>query len=156
MRHEPSTAATEATEPGTVKVLGVDGTWQPIGLAASAGIDYSTGPDEQTISEWIRTYGRGASLTATFTAPLTGGLRDLFNRLHAEQRAARDRRIHRLAEDLGMWPDHTLWQFESIEDLLERAGVGDGFGQLTIPQPVQPLPAPTSWRWPSQPQQRRR
>ncbi|MDT7847231.1 hypothetical protein [Streptomyces justiciae] len=117
--------------------------WQPLGHVAETGRDlFVCAPPEwqQTVVTWARQHGKSSGvLTAALEPPLVDAV-------FAEHRAHRDRRIRRIADDLGLWPETARHQFDEVQRVLEAAGVGDGYGRLTIPQPVRlPVPPPATW-----------
>lgn len=110
-------------------------------LGAVVGIDYGSEP-AQSVVVWPRQFGKQA-FTFEFESPLKGGAREMFEQISASIRARQDRMLARLARELGWYPEAVRRQFEAVQDVLETAGIGDGYGQLTIPQPVRPpIPPP--------------
>lgn len=75
--------------------------------------------------------------TLTHQLPMTDGMRRLADYVVAAADAARERRLRRLAAELGMPLAVVRGRFHSVQQVLEDTGIGDGYGQLTIPQPVQ-------------------
>lgn len=108
--------------------------WADIG--AVVGIDYGYDP-AQSVVVWPRQYGKQA-FTLEFEGPLKEGARELFEQIFASIRARQDLMLARLARELGIWPEAARRQFDAVQKVLETAGIGDGYGQLTIPQPVRP------------------
>ncbi|MEU6376777.1 hypothetical protein [Streptomyces sp. NPDC046909] len=120
--------------------------WQPLGHIVSTGQPpYVCAPPDwqREVVTWARQYGKSAGvLTATIEASLTG-IHTLVDSLFANHQAQRDRRVRRLADDLGLWPETARSQFDAVERVLEAAGVGDGYGRLSLTQPVRPpVPPP--------------
>ncbi|MEU4172130.1 hypothetical protein AB0F46_35265 [Streptomyces sp. NPDC026665] len=119
-----------------------DGTddWQHVGYTAGPvfGMDHGA-PDPSAsavLAVPVVQYGNTTSFTVE--APLTGTMRALFDALTTCHRAHLDRRLLRIAEDLGQWEPHVRRDFSAVQQVLEAAGIGDGYGRLTIPQPVRP------------------
>lgn len=125
--------------------------WQALGYTTDPiiGIDYGApDPAESAVIAWPHQYSKTAALTTvTVEAPLTGDTRALLDALLAGHRARLDRRLHRLADDLGLWEPAVRVQFHAVERVLEEAGIGDGYGRLTIPQPVRPPVSAPKIRW---------
>ncbi|MFC7906439.1 hypothetical protein [Streptomyces nigra] len=116
-------------------------TWEPLGFTTGPviGVDYGApDPAETAVITWPRQYGKTAAFTASIDVPLTDGLRALFAALDASHRASLDQRLRRLADDLDRWEPHVRYDFHRVQQVLEDAGIGDGYGRLTIPQPVRP------------------
>ncbi|RSR98054.1 hypothetical protein EF913_28400 [Streptomyces sp. WAC04189] len=124
--------------------------WQHVGYTTEPiiGIDYGVpDPAETAVIAWPYRHGKTAAL-ASVEASLTGGMRSLFDALTAGWQASLDRRLRRLADDLGLWEPAVRHEFQQVQQVLEGAGIGDGYGRLTIPQPVRPpvdTPAIRSW-----------
>lgn len=89
--------------------------------------------------EWPRQSGKRA-LTKEFTleGSLSETARLFVEPLFAEILARRTRTVHRLAHELGLDVATARRQFDEVQHVLEATGVGDGYGLLTIPQPVRP------------------
>ncbi|MFD5656956.1 hypothetical protein [Streptomyces hirsutus] len=125
--------------------------WQHVGYTTEPiiGIDYGAAdPGESAVITWPHRYGKTAALrSVTVEAPLTGDTRALFDALLAGHRAHLDRRLRRLATDLGRWVPHVRHDFHKVQHVLEEAGIGDGYGRLTIPQPVRPPIEQPAGRW---------
>lgn len=125
--------------------------WEPVGYITDAviGIDFGApDPGESAVIAWPYKHGKTAALTVTLETPLTGGLRALYDALLVSHQADRDQRLRRLADDLGWWEDAVRSHFEAVQQVLEEAGVSDGYGRLTLPQPVRPPIIPP---WPLPP-----
>ncbi|WP_405925450.1 hypothetical protein [Streptomyces sp. NBC_00035] len=117
--------------------IGIDGIRQ----ALAADI-----PDPPTAYfNWPRQYGKGALTTEfVFDGPNADVARAHFEALFALAHAAQEQRLDRLSRELGIPPSLARHQFEGIQRVLERTGIADGYGNLTVPQPVRPpiaLPA---------------
>jgi hypothetical protein len=102
-------------------------------------------PDvEDLVLTWPRQHGKArlrGELEVTFQP--TEQMRRAFAQI--EQR--RTRRLRRLARDLSLPLVLVRSRFNAVGQVLEAAGVGDGYGGLTIPQPVRPpIPLPNTWR----------
>ncbi|MEV8124808.1 hypothetical protein AB0P07_11945 [Streptomyces sp. NPDC085944] len=78
------------------------------------------------------------SFSATVQASIDDGLRTLTNAIAAVCERDLDRRLLRLADDLGRWEPHVRLEWHQVQQVLEDAGIADGYGRLTIPQPVRP------------------
>ena len=116
---------------------------QPIDPAVRAALNVAV-PDACSPVEDLQQAFIGLCLTATFEGRRDDGLRDLFAWVDAHVRTRQDMLLHRLAEDLGIPEPLARRQFDSVQRALEDAGVGDGYGRLTIRQPVRPpVQAPT-------------
>ncbi|MDX5570264.1 hypothetical protein PYK79_52905, partial [Streptomyces sp. ID05-04B] len=113
--------------------------WQPLGYTTDVpvvGMDHGVpDPYESAVIAWPQQYGKTHHITAAFDPSSTGAMRRLFEALLT---ARLDRRLRRLARDLGRREATVRRQFEQVQTVLERTGIGDGFGQLTIAQPVRP------------------
>ncbi|WP_320784158.1 hypothetical protein [Streptomyces sp. CRN 30] len=105
-----------------------------------SGIDHGApDPAETTVIAWPYGHGKtAAALTASIDVPLTGSMRALFDTLLAGHRAHLDRRLRRLADDLGQWEPCVRRDFAAVQQVLEVHGITDGYGRLTVPQPVRP------------------
>ncbi|MFF9043308.1 hypothetical protein [Streptomyces parvulus] len=119
--------------------------WEPLGYIDPAlnTVFEDASEDEAALVDWPVQYGKTA-FTASIDVPLTDGLRALYDALVAGHQASLDRRLRRLADDLRLWEPVVRRQFGEVQQVLEDAGIGDGYGRLTIPQPVRPaveLPA---------------
>ncbi|MEV1063409.1 hypothetical protein [Streptomyces sp. NPDC050263] len=84
---------------------------------------------------WPQQFGKTAF---TIDIPFSGALRQCFEPLFAAARARKDRRLARLAGQLGRNLGAMRHQFDTVVRVLEAAGIADGYGNLTIPQPVRP------------------
>ncbi|MEV5368969.1 hypothetical protein AB0N12_06350 [Streptomyces albogriseolus] len=128
-----------------------DGDWQSLGYTTGPIVSMDFGhPDsaETAVLAWPHQHGK-ATLTASIDVevPLTDGLRSLFDALAAAHNRELDRRLRRLADDLGQWEPHVRLDFQRVQRVLEDHGIGDGYGRLTIPQPVRPHIEPPAIRW---------
>ncbi|MEU1478926.1 hypothetical protein [Streptomyces sp. NPDC005760] len=103
--------------------------------------------------EWPRQSGKHAwrqamSGAITVRFPTTQAMSRAFAALLAADRARQDRMLQHLATDLGIPASLAREQYDDVVRVLETAGIADGYGLLTVPQPVRHAPAvPTSWRW---------
>ncbi|MET7475100.1 hypothetical protein ABZT17_12165 [Streptomyces sp. NPDC005648] len=93
--------------------------------------------------EWPRKSGKGALRRAlsgelTVEFPASQSLARAFNALFAADWARQERMLQRLAADLGTSASLARKQFQDVVRVLEDAGLADGYGRLTIPQPVRP------------------
>ncbi|MET9140534.1 hypothetical protein [Streptomyces parvulus] len=113
--------------------------WEPLGYIDPVlnTVFEDASEDEAALVDWPVRYGKTA-FTASIDAPLTDGLRALYDALAAGHQKGLDRRLGRLADDLGLWEPVVRRQFGEVQQVLEQAGIGDGYGRLTIPQPVRP------------------
>lgn len=102
---------------------------------------------EDLVPNWPRQYGKTrlrGGLEVTFQP--TDQMRRAFGRLHAQIERRRTRRLLRLARDLSLPLFLVRSRFNAVERVLEASGIGDGYGGLTIPQPVRPLvQLPATW-----------
>lgn len=90
---------------------------------------------------WPRQYGKKAfTLTATFSP--SRGIRDLFAWVDEHVRTRQAVTVDRLAHELGITTDAARRHFDAVQDVLYAAGLVDGYGGLTVPQPVR---APVPW-----------
>ncbi|MEU8555929.1 hypothetical protein AB0C80_18335 [Streptomyces anthocyanicus] len=114
--------------------------WEPLGyIAPTTGTVYvAHGPGEVPVVTMPCQHSTIAGFTTTVEASLTGDLRALFDALTAAHSADLDRRLLRLADDLGRWEPRVRLEWHQVLQILEDAGVADGYGRLTIPQPVRP------------------
>ncbi|MEU9149175.1 hypothetical protein AB0D59_01145 [Streptomyces sp. NPDC048417] len=113
--------------------------WQPLGFTSDVvlGIDYGAAdPAGSAVLAWPYQYGKSAAVS--LTAQVTSSMRAMFDALFVDHRARLDRRLRRLADDLGRWEPHVHRDFHTVQQILEDAGIGDGYGRLTIAQPVRP------------------
>ncbi|MEU2780565.1 hypothetical protein [Streptomyces sp. NPDC007110] len=131
--------------------LPTDGThWEALGYTTGPIVSMDFGapdPAETAVLAWPHQHGK-AALTASIgiDVPLTDGLRSLFDALAAAHSRALGRRLRRLADDLGQWEPHVRHDFHRVQRVLEDHGIGDGYGRLTIPQPVRPPIEPPAIR----------
>jgi len=115
--------------------------WQPLGRLIEHAFDDE--PYEATVISWPRRYGKTVALKTAVETPYAWAVRGLF----AAQHARREQQIQRLADALGWWPETVRRQYDAVQQVLQDAGIGDGYGQLTIPQPVRPPLIPPAGRW---------
>ncbi|MBU5946769.1 hypothetical protein [Streptomyces sp. PAM3C] len=125
--------------------------WQSLGYTTGpiVGMDLG-GPDpaETAVLAWPHQHGKAAhTVSIDIEVPLTDGLRSLFDALAAAHSRELGRRLRRLADDLGQWEPHVRVDFQRVQQVLEDHGIGDGYGRLTIPQPVRPPIEPPAIRW---------
>ncbi|MFE9684146.1 hypothetical protein [Streptomyces sp. NPDC006285] len=114
--------------------------WEPLGYTTDPilGLDYGApDPYESAVLAWPHRHGKTA-FTFELSAPFTSSMRGLFDALDASYQADLDRRLVRLADDLGQFEPHVRHDFNAVQRVLEDAGVLDGYGRVTIPQPVRP------------------
>ncbi|MGA4896724.1 hypothetical protein ACPCAJ_01995 [Streptomyces griseoincarnatus] len=127
------------------------GEWQSLGYTTGplVGMDFGApDPADTAVLAWPHQHGK-ATLTASLDieVPLTDGLRSLHDALAAAHSRALGRRLRRLAHDLGQWEPHVRVDFQRVQQVLEDHGIGDGYGRLTIPQPVHPPIETPRIRW---------
>lgn len=109
------------------------------------GVDFGYEPAEAVVV-WPRQSESGKrvvalALEAAFQQ--TEAVKGLFAWVDAHVRARQDSTVSRLADELGRPPSLVRRQFDAVQDVLEAAGIGDGYGRLTVPQPVRlPVQAP--------------
>lgn len=102
--------------------------------------------------EWPRRYGkrlmqRHLAGEVTIEAPPTEALLAALQLQYAAAQASIDRALTRLAAGLQTPLPLAREHYAAIVRTLEAAGIADGYGRLTIPQPVRPpVPMPTRWR----------
>ena len=121
------------------------GDWQALGYSTAplVGLDYGApNPGETATVFWPRKHGKTAALSLDFEAACGDGTRALLDALLAGHQAQMDQRLHRLAQDLSQWEPRVRRDFTAVQQILEDLGIADGYGQLTIPQPVRPEPLP--------------
>ncbi|MGW2170380.1 hypothetical protein ACWC1C_07590 [Streptomyces sp. NPDC001705] len=113
--------------------------WEPLGYIDPVRntVFEDAATDEAAPADWPVRYGKTA-FTASIDVPLTDGLRALYDALAFGHQRDLDRRLGRLADDLGLWEPVVRRQFGEVQQVLEQAGIGDVYGRLTIPQPVRP------------------
>lgn len=114
--------------------------WEPLGYTTGPviGLDHGAAdPYESAVLAWPHQYGKTA-FAFELTVPFTSSMRGLFDALDASYQAALDRRLVRLADDLGRFLPHVRHDFHAVQQVLETAGVLDGYGRITIPQPIRP------------------
>ncbi|MFF9279549.1 hypothetical protein [Streptomyces griseosporeus] len=124
--------------------------WEFVGYTTDpiVGVDYGApDPGETALIAWPRQHGKTTAFTWTLDAPLTGSVHTLFDAFLARHQAGLDRRLRRLARDLGQWEPQVRHDFHAVQQVLEAHGIGDGYGRLTIPQPVRPPIEPPVIRW---------
>ncbi|WP_328439341.1 hypothetical protein OHA71_23675 [Streptomyces sp. NBC_00444] len=122
------------------------GGWQHLGYTSGpiAGIDFGQ-PDPGLVVVWPHQNGKRTvfSMELTFEGPSHGALMKVFEPFLGAALASRERRVARLAADLGLYRETARHQYDEVLRVLEAAGVADGYGRLTISQPVRPpIPAP--------------
>ncbi|MFF8485194.1 hypothetical protein [Streptomyces antibioticus] len=125
---------------GAVSVGDGTGGWAEIGTLSGPviGLDYGQ-PDARHVVVWPRKYGKRLLLETEFTTePVSNRFIDFIERMYAETRARQDRRLARLARELGLWPAAVRHQYNAVVRVLEATGHADGYGNLTIPQPARP------------------
>lgn len=122
--------------------------WEPLGyINPITGTAYEdTGPAEVPVVTMPCQHSITTGFATTVEASRTGDLRALFDALSAAHSAGLDRRLLLLADDLGRWEPHVRHDFHAVLQVLEDAGVADGYGRLTIPQPVRPPVEPPTRR----------
>lgn len=100
--------------------------------------------------EWPRQYGRRTLMRelsgeVTVEGPAARALFAAFEPLFAADLTRHERMLHRLAADLQIPVFLTRKRFRAVQRVLEDAGIADGYGRLTIPQPARtPVPAPAT------------
>lgn len=116
--------------------------WEPLGTTGPViGLDFGVeDPYESAVLGWPHQYGKTAALSVEYTTPFTSVMRGLFDALEASHQADLNRRLARLARDLGRFVPHVRHDFHAVQQVLEAAGITDGYGRITIPQPVRPDP----------------
>ncbi|MGW0566111.1 hypothetical protein [Streptomyces tauricus] len=122
--------------------------WTPVGVLGSIeGMDDSEEDPAVPAFVWPHLHGKTA-LTARLGTSFTythGPFDEALAALDAIYRARLDRRLARLARALGQWEEIVRRDFHAVQQVLEDAGVLDGYGRITIPQPVRP---PVIWEAP--------
>lgn len=104
------------------------------------------------VIEWPRRYGkrsvrRQMAGELTIEAPLTKALLAALVPQFAAAQASIDRALTRFAAELQVPLPLARQHHAAVVRTLEAAGIADGYGRLTIPQPVRPpVPTPTGWR----------
>ncbi|WP_157876880.1 hypothetical protein, partial [Streptomyces graminilatus] len=74
----------------------------------------------------------------------TDALESLFAWGDAHVRGGQQAMVARLADEFDRPRFLVRRQFYAVQHVLEAAGIGDGYGNLTVPQPVRPpVPTPT-------------
>jgi hypothetical protein len=101
---------------------------------ALADVEF-TNKDPEPFLVWPRQFAKG-TLTATFRT--TTGMKSLFAWVDEAVRVRQTATVDRLAAELGIPVCVARSHFDGVQDVLEQAGIGDGYGCLTIPQPVRP------------------
>ncbi|MFJ2007033.1 hypothetical protein [Streptomyces chartreusis] len=119
-----------------VQPHGADG-WQHLGYTSGPvlGVDFGQSDPEMVVAWPLQDV---PVVCTTVEVNLSASMRALFDALLSSHRADLERRLHRLAEDLGRWVEQVRHDFEQVLAVLEAAGVADGYGRLTIAQPVRP------------------
>ncbi len=111
-------------------------------------VDLDVDGVEQVVMEWPRQYGKRTLLPTlagelTIEVPASAALIAAFEPLLAADQTRHERMLDRLAADLRIPAFLARSRFRAVQRVLEGAGIADGYGQLTIPQPVRPsIPAP--------------
>ncbi len=100
-------------------------------------------PEKEELPLWPRQFGKQV-LVQKFTheGPLSHSARAALKPFFAQLLVRRDRTVHRLAHHLGLHPAVVRTQFDQVQHVLEETGIGDGYGCLTLTQPVRP---PVPW-----------
>lgn len=97
---------------------------------------------------WPRQTGKGAlafRLEASFQ--ITDRMRRPWGALDALIEEQRTRRHLRLARDLCLPLFLVRSRFNAVDQVLEASGIADGYGGLTLAQPVRPpVQLPDTWR----------
>ena len=100
-----------------------------------------TSEDLEPSFVWPHQQGK-SSFTVTAMFPPSDGIRDLFAWVDEHVRVRQAATVDRLAAELGISAYVAGRHFDAVQQLLEEAGVGDGYGRLTLTQPVRP---PVLW-----------
>lgn len=127
----------------TAYIAGPDDEWHEIGYATVEILPDLSYPDalpaldDGESWQWPPS-GLRQSLTAVLSQEAQQTYRNLLDELGRCQRA----RVRRVAHDLRLPLEEASRSFDAVQRVLEAAGVGDGYGQLTVPQPVR---LPITW-----------
>lgn len=102
---------------------------------------------KNVVIEWPHQSGKRALWRAmsgelTIKFPASQAAARAFNALFAADWARQERMLQRLAADLRIPLSRARQQFWDVVRVLEGADIADGYGRLTIPQPVRPA---TPW-----------
>lgn len=122
--------------------------WTPVGVLGSIeGLDDKQEDPAAPAFVWPHLHGKTALTTRletsfTYTRSRFDEAIHVFDALY---RARLDRRLARLARALGQWEEIVRRDFHAVQRVLEDAGVLDGYGRVTVPQPVRP---PVLWEAP--------
>ncbi|WP_405909586.1 hypothetical protein OG742_37290 [Streptomyces sp. NBC_00828] len=104
------------------------------------GVRQALADAPQAYFDWPRQYGK-RELTVEYTP--YDGTRSLFGWVDAHVRARRASTVDRIADELGLPTHLARHQFEGVQRVLEDTGIADGYGLLTVPQPVrEPITPP--------------
>lgn len=100
-------------------------------------------PADMELPVWPRQLGK-QTLVQEFTlkGPRSRLARAALRPFFAQLMIRRDRTVHRLAHHLSLHPAVVREQFDQVQHVLEETGIGDGYGCLTLTQPVRP---PVPW-----------
>ncbi|WP_435218376.1 hypothetical protein [Streptomyces sp. bgisy034] len=111
--------------------------WQHLGYTSGPilGLDFGQHDPEMAVA-WP--FQDVPVVSTTVEVNLTDTMHALFDALLSSHRADLERRLHRLAEDLGRWVEQVRHDFDQVLAVLEAAGIADGYGRLTVTQPVRP------------------
>ncbi|WP_314411405.1 hypothetical protein [Streptomyces sp. DSM 40484] len=100
-------------------------------------------PADMELPVWPRQLGKQVlAKEFTCTAPLSDAGQAMLRTFLAQLLARRNRTVRRLARHLNRPAVVVGRQFDQVERVLEETGIGDGYGCLTLTQPVRP---PVTW-----------
>ncbi|OQQ16109.1 hypothetical protein B0675_02150 [Streptomyces sp. M41(2017)] len=120
-------------------VSGPGGQWHEVGYATVELVpDLSLGGEQHAEDERAFQGWPPRGLRQSLTAVLSDGARRMFRDLAEELHRCQRRRVRRLAYELHIPIDEASRSFDAVQRVLEANGVGDGYGCLTIAQPVRP------------------
>ncbi|MFJ2515586.1 hypothetical protein ACIPEL_36215 [Streptomyces griseoviridis] len=114
----------------------IDGLWQHAGFTSGPiiGIDYGVADAaESAVLAWPL-----SGQTVSLDVPRDDRLRALFDALAVAHQADLELRLLRLANDIGHYEPHVRYEFTAVQQILKDAGISDGYGRLTLRQPVRP------------------
>ncbi|WP_157876773.1 hypothetical protein, partial [Streptomyces graminilatus] len=94
-----------------------------------------TSKDPEPAFVWPRQHGKSA-LTIEATFQQTDAMKSLFAWADAHVRGRQQAMVARLADEFDRPRFLVRRQFYAVQHVLEAAGIGDGYGNLTVPQPV--------------------